>query len=263
VFAEPETGNFGLNNAANSLRDPSLLIGLDLDGFGGRMAYAWSTMLKYVRTGAPAYQQVFGLPFWDDLDAHPQIAKEFDDLIGPGGHGRPDPEVRVDGDWETVNTVVDVGGGTGALLAEILRNHPTVQGTLVDLPRTVARSSEIFENAGVTDRVTTVGQSFFEPLPRAADLYLLKSILNDWPDPGAAAILKCCAEAVNIDGRIVIVGGVSNDDAPGVIVIESVLLGGKQRTVTELRALAEEEGLEISKVGSRPTGEMLVECRLA
>jgi 2,7-dihydroxy-5-methyl-1-naphthoate 7-O-methyltransferase len=263
VFTEPETDRFELNNAANSLRDRTLLIGLDLDGFGGRMAYAWSTMLKYVRTGAPAYHEVFGLPFWDDLDAHPEIAKEFDDLIGPGGHGTPDPEVLVDGDWETVNTVVDVGGGTGALLAEILRNHPTAQGTLVDLPRTVARSREIFENAGVTNRVTTVGQSFFEPLPRGADLYVLKSILNDWPDPEAASILKCCAEALNTGGRIVIVGGVSNDDALGVIVIESVLLGGKQRTVTETRALAEDAGLEISKIGSSPTGGMLVECRLA
>jgi hypothetical protein len=216
-----------------------------------------------VRTGAPAYHEIFGLPFWDDLDAHPEIAKEFDEMIGPGGHGTPNPDVLVDKDWETVNTVVDVGGGTGALLAEILRNHPGVQGTLVDLPRTVARSSEIFEDAGVSDRVTTVGQSFFDPLPKDADLYVLKSILNDWPDPGAAAILKCCAEAVNANGRIVIVGGVSSDNAPGGIVIESVLLGGKQRTVTEMRALANGAGLEISKIDSRPTGGMLVECRLA
>jgi hypothetical protein len=195
------------------------------------------------------------------LDAHPEIAAEFDELIGPGGHGTPNPEVLVDGDWESVRTVVDVGGGTGALLAAILRNHHTVQGTLVDLPRTVARSSEIFKNAGVSDRATTVGQSFFDPLPQGADLYVLKSILNDWPDPEAAAILKCCAEAVNSDGRIVIVGGVSNDDSPAGIVIESVLLGGKQRTVTEMRALVNGAGLEISKVGSRPTGGMLVECR--
>ena len=64
--------------------------------------------------------------------------------MGPAGHGTPDPEVLIAGDWESVGSVVDVGGGTGSLLAEILRARPTVRGTLVDLPSTVARSGETF-----------------------------------------------------------------------------------------------------------------------
>jgi 2,7-dihydroxy-5-methyl-1-naphthoate 7-O-methyltransferase len=75
--------------------------------------------------------------------------------------------------------VVDIGGGTGSLLAEILWARPTVQGTLVDQPSTVARSGKIFQAAGVAGRVTAVGQSFFEPLPAGADLYLLKNVLSD------------------------------------------------------------------------------------
>src|SRR5712691_3474196 len=134
-------------------------------------------------------------PSWEDLDAHPDIVASFDALMGPPGHGTPDPEVLVTGGWESVRTVVDIGGGTGALLAEILRARPEIHGTLVDLPRTVARSSEIFEAVGVAERVTTVGQSFFDPLPSGADLYLLRGILNDWPDREATAILSRCAEA--------------------------------------------------------------------
>ena len=38
------------------------------------MAHAWGTLLDYVRTGQPAYQHVFGRPFWEDLEAHPEIA---------------------------------------------------------------------------------------------------------------------------------------------------------------------------------------------
>jgi 2,7-dihydroxy-5-methyl-1-naphthoate 7-O-methyltransferase len=71
VFQEPEPGRFSLNNGAWGLLDPSLRLGFDLDGIGGRMAYAWGTLLTYVRTGAPAYHEVFGLPFCEDLDAHP------------------------------------------------------------------------------------------------------------------------------------------------------------------------------------------------
>jgi 2,7-dihydroxy-5-methyl-1-naphthoate 7-O-methyltransferase len=121
VFLEPEAGQFSLNETARGLLDPSRRLGLDLEGIGGRMAYAWGSLLTYVRTGAPAYQEIFGLPFWDDLDTHPTIAASFDAHIGPAGHGAPNPDFQITGGWEPVRSVVDVGGGTGAMLAEILR----------------------------------------------------------------------------------------------------------------------------------------------
>src|SRR5262245_1443236 len=71
VFEEPAPGRFALNGAAEQLRDEGLRLGLDLDGIGGRMAYAWTSLLAAVRTGAPAYHEVFGRPYWEDLDAHP------------------------------------------------------------------------------------------------------------------------------------------------------------------------------------------------
>jgi len=136
------------------------------------MAHAWGTLLEYVRTGQPAYEKVFGRPFWEDLDAHPKIAADFDALMGPTGHGAPDFDIELTGGWERIRTIVDVGGGTGAMLASLLRRHSHVRGTLVDLPGTVARASAIIESAGVADRVTVEGQSFFDPLPAGADLYL-------------------------------------------------------------------------------------------
>ena len=168
---------------------------LDLAGIGGRMAHTWGTLLDYVRTGQPAYQQVFGRPFWEDLAAHPAIGAEFDALMGPAGHGVPDFDVELSDGWDTVRTVVDVGGGTGAMLASLLRRHPRARGILVDLPGTVARAGEIIESLGVAERVTAEAQSFFDPLPAGADLYLLKSVLNDWPDEPTVAILRRCAEA--------------------------------------------------------------------
>ena len=190
VFEETTPGRFALNQAARGFLDPAQRLGLDLAGIGGRMAHAWATLLGYVRTGSPAYHERFGLPFWEDLNAHSDIGASFDALMGPPGHGTPTLDFDITGGWAPVRTVVDVGGGTGAMLAELLREWPQIHGTLVDFPRTIALSGEIFQEAGVTDRVTTVGQSFFDPLPPGADLYLLKKILNDWPDRDAAAILK-------------------------------------------------------------------------
>jgi hypothetical protein len=255
VFEEPTRGRFALNDPARAL--------LDLDGFGGRMACAWGSLLQAVKTGSPAYHTVFGRPFWEDLNAHPDVAASFDALMGPAGHGTPDPEVLVSGGWETVRSVVDVGGGTGALLAEVLRARPTVRGTLVDLPRTVARSGATFQAAGVAERVTAVGQSFFDPLPGGADLYLLKNVLGDWPDREAATILKRCAEAARPAGRVVLLGGVApdGDGGPSPELLMLVLVGGKQRSLSEFRTLARAAGLEVHATGRQPSGRFVVECR--
>jgi len=164
VFEEPTPGRFALNEAALGLLDPAQQLGLDLSGIGGRMAYAWGSLLTAVRTGTSAYHEIFGLPFWKDLEEHPDIAASFDALMGPPGHGTPDPEVLVTGGWEEVKTVVDVGGGTGALLAEILRARPEIQGTLVDLPRTVAHASSILQAAGVDERVQNSRAELLRPV---------------------------------------------------------------------------------------------------
>jgi SAM-dependent methyltransferase len=263
VFEEPASGRFALNEPARGLLGPAGRIGLDLDGIGGRMAYAWGSLLSAVRTGAPAYHEVFGRPFWDDLQANPEVAASFDALMGPAGHGAPDPEVLVGGGWESVRTVVDVGGGTGSLLAAILRARPTVRGTLVDLPSTVARSSETFQAGGVADRVTGVAQSFFDPLPAGADLYLLKNVLGDWPDLEAQALLKRCAEAARPAGRVILLGGVSPDEGngPSPELLMMVLVGGKNRTLAEFRELAGAAGFEVHATGRQPSGRFVVECR--
>src|ERR1700745_469067 len=218
VFAEESPGRFACNQAAEQLASMPFL---DLDGIGGRMAHTWGTLLDYVRIGQPAYQQVFGRPFWEDLAAHPRIGAEFDALMGPAGHGVPDFDIELSGGWDGVRTVVDVGGGTGAMLASLLRRHPRARGILGVLRGRVPRPGEIIESSGVGDRVTVEGQSFFDPLPAGADLYLLKSVLNDWPDDPTGAILRRCAEAAGVAGpatttraTIAVLGGVSADEAP-------------------------------------------------
>jgi len=262
LFEEPAPHHFEVNDAARGLLEDGARLGLDLESFGGRMAHAWGTLLSAVRTGRPAYREAFGRDFWEDLAANPKIAASFDALMGPDGHGVPDPQVLIDpADWEWVRTVVDIGGGTGALLAEVLRSRPEIRGTLVDLPRTVARSGDVFRAAGVADRVTAVGQSFFDPLPGGGDLYLLKSILSDWPDREAQMILRRCAEAALPSGRVIILNGVGPDENPSPELLMMVLVGGKNRTLAEFRELAREAGLEVRAAARQPSGRFVVECR--
>jgi 2,7-dihydroxy-5-methyl-1-naphthoate 7-O-methyltransferase len=260
IFEEPFPGQFALNDDARVLLEPGARF-LDLHGFGGRMAYAWGSLLSAVKTGAPAYHEIFGLPYWEDLQAHPEIAADFDAMMGAAGHGIPDPNVLLSCGWDSVHTVVDVGGGTGTLLAEILRARPGVRGVLVDLPPTVARSQEVFKAAGVLDRVTTAGQSFFDPLPAGGDLYLVNRVLADWPDPEALAILRRCAEAARPKGRVVLLSGVSPDDVrtpPELLMM--VLVGGRSRSLKEFREMARAAGLEVLAAARQASGHFVVEC---
>lgn len=260
LFLEPRPGHFQLTDTGRSLLDPGTILGMDLEGFGGRMAHAWSTLLTAVRTGQPAYASHFGHDFWEDIHADPRLSADFDALLGPPGHGHPDPSVLLDPSaWPSIHTVVDVGGGTGALLAGILQANPHVHGTLVDLPSTVARSASIFASAGVTSRVTPHAQSFFDPLPAGADLYLLKSVICDWPDDAAVRILQRCAEAARpSNGRVVVFTG--EEASPSLLML--VLVGGKDRSLEEFRSLAARAGLAITAAGRQPSGRYhLVECR--
>jgi hypothetical protein len=250
VFEEPEPGRFALNDTSRQLLGGAFL---SLDGIGGRFAHAWNTLPAYVQTGRAAYAERFGRPFWDDLAAHPQLAAEFDALIGPAGHGAPNPDLQLRDGWDAITSVVDVGGGTGSMLTELLRVRPNLKATLVDLPGTVARAVD-----GPYERV---GQSFFEPLPAGADLYLLRSVLNDWPDEETDAILRRCAEATHAASRVVISGGVAPDDAPRRLEIEMVLLGGRTDTLAAFRERAARAGLEVIAAGPQPAGRFVVECR--
>src|ERR1700745_3317817 len=171
VFIEESPGRFACNQAAEQLASVPFL---DLAGIGGARAPPPGRPRPHPPPRAPpAYQQVFARPFWEDLAAHPAIGAEFDALMGPAGHGVPDFDIELSDGWDAVRTVVDVGGGTGAMLASLLRRHPQARGILVDLPGTVARAGELIESFGVAGRVTVEGQSFFDPLPAGGGLLLV------------------------------------------------------------------------------------------
>jgi hypothetical protein len=113
----------------------------------------------------------------------------------------------------------------------------------------------------VADRVTVAGQSFFDPLPAGADLYLMKNVLADWPDREAIALLTRCAEGIRPAGRLLAMGGVTDAEHADPELLMMVLVGGKNRTMTEFRELAAAAGLEVTGEGRNSAGRLMVECR--
>ncbi|MFE6063699.1 methyltransferase [Streptomyces sp. NPDC056431] len=213
-------------------------------------------MVDSIRTGGAAWESVFEKNLWESLAADEALSTSFDRTMSQHADilGRRLAETR---EWAAVDSVVDVGGGSGQLLANILREHAHVKGTVVDLPDTVGRAAEIFEAAGVSDRADVVGRSFFEPLPAGADAYLLVHVLHNWPTGEASKILRGCAEAAGTTGKVLVVDQVVDLEGHPAPFISTqrdlcmlVMVGGQERTAAEFEALGEEAGLRLVSVTS-------------
>jgi hypothetical protein len=126
VFARVEPDRFAMNEPARALLDTGQRRWLDLDGIGGRFAGSWAGLVDLVRTGRPVYERLFGRTFWDDLTEHRHLGESFDALMS-AGHGGPDHVPPLAGGWTAVRAVVDVGGGLGHVLANLLAAHRTCE----------------------------------------------------------------------------------------------------------------------------------------
>jgi hypothetical protein len=263
VFTEPRPGQFAANQTAAMLRtgEPGA-VWLDLDGFGGRMDLAFTGLAHTVRTGEPAWEQVFGLPFWDYLDANPAISASFDATMAVDGGNSAVAERY---DWAAVRHVADIGGGTGTLIAEVLQRNPRLRGTLADLPETAARAREYLAGLGLDGRCDVVGQSFFDPLPPGADAYLLNRVIHDWGDAAATAILRRCAEAAGSTGRVLVIESHASPGGDPAAFAEMnlrmlVLAGGRERTLDDYAALAADAGLRVTAVHDITERNLIIEC---
>ncbi|MGH8929838.1 MAG: methyltransferase [Egibacteraceae bacterium] len=223
---------------------------LDIDHVVGRAELSLVEILHTLRTGGPAYEGAHGRNLWDDLDGGVAVGgMEAFVRTNPGF----DADLIVDGyDWSAVESVVDVGGNSGALVSALLRAHPHLRATLVDLPCFARMAERSLELAGLADRCQVVGSSFFDPLPPGADVYLVSAILADWDDDRAIAILRRCAEAAG-DGGVVLLAEVHLSAAHADPVERTAValrleasMGNPDRTVSDLEALAAGAGLEVA-----------------
>jgi hypothetical protein len=267
VLEEPAPGTFALTPIGRLLEDGAgVRAWLDQDGFGARMDRAWPALLETVRTGKPCYVDVFGRPFWEDLDAHPPIRKSFDELMAAQSE-TIGPELAEHHDWSKVREVIDVGGGTGTLVASLARAHPHLRGTVLDLPATARAAADRFAREGLTERCRAEGISMFDPLPKGADVYTVAMVLGDWDDVEATAILRRCADAAGTSGHVLIVEHALPDDgaasSAAMDLLMLVLLGGRSRTLEQFRSIIAAAGLDLVQRHPVPSGRCVLECAAA
>ncbi|HVK84825.1 MAG TPA: methyltransferase [Kofleriaceae bacterium] len=241
VFALTPAGNYLRSDVPGSLVPWALSIGRDY------YWEAWGGLPEAVRTGECAFTQVHGQASWDWRATHPEDGAAFNRAMTSMSQ-RMASAVVMAHDFNRYRDVVDVGGGTGTLIAAILRRYRLPRGIVFDLPEAVDGAQAVLARSGFADRATAVGGSFFEKVPEGADAYVLQSVLHNWDDEHSIAILRTIRAAMRPEARLLVLEsevGPPNTGADVKFLDLNMLVihGSRERTREELAALLAGAGL--------------------
>jgi len=239
VFAEDEPGLFRNTEASEVLRQSGW------DDFAHLFGGAWMQAIAELGTaGEPTFPRVFDADFWSWLADHPEERAAFDRAMEQGKERRIE---RLAGlDWRGDETVVDVGGGNGANLVALLRRRTGLTGIVFDLPETVR------DEAAFGDRLTFVEGDFFESVP-TGEVYVLSTILHDWDDERAAAILRTIRASAPSGARVILLESVIQpgndpDGSKWLDLLMLALFGGRERDEAQWRKLLEGASFTIDSI---------------
>lgn len=252
VFTEPSPRRFANTPMSECLR-PGVPGSLHAGALMvGNLCYPALGELPYsVQTGRPGFDKCFGMPVFDYLAKNPEEGRLFDAAM-TSIHGGETPAMIEAYGFGAFTTIVDIGGGNGSTLIEVLGSAPRARGIVFDLPGVVERTTPIIAAAGLADRCRTEAGSFFEGVPRA-DAYILRHIIHDWDDAKSAVILQRCREAAAPGAKVLIVESVippGDEPHPGkwLDVIMLSVPAGRERTRAEYEKLLAKAGLRLSRV---------------
>ena len=259
IFAATDLCHLLRPGVEGNRRDWLLMSAIDL-------YQTWAHLGHSVRTGETATSLLYGTDSWTYRAQHPEQAARFDAGMSENARRRVAAFVATY-PLAGRRTVVDVGGGRGALLAGITRANPSVDGVLFDLPHVVAGTPNVLAAAGVADRIEIVAGNFFvDELPAGADVYVLCMVLHDWGDADAIAIVERCRAAMAADGVVllyerVLGDGATRDWEPYFSDLNMLQgPGGRERSESEWRDVLAAGGLTLRQVVPTEVGLSILEA---
>lgn len=252
MFSYSQDGYFGLNEISQLLTTahPQSMRGFVLhEDLARWQAYGF---MKYsVETGKPAFNYLFNKGYFDYIAQDAQRSEQFD--LGMATFSETENRSVAQGfDFSSYQFIVDVGGGVGGLLTEIIARHDA-QGVVYELPHLHDRAQDYVANHNLSNRIDIVQGSFLTSIVSGGDLYILKRILHDWDDATCLQILKNCVQAMHDDAKIVVFdcvvpNGNSYDISKDIDIIMMIIFGGKERTAQDFHDLFNQVGLQVTAI---------------
>jgi len=269
VFEEKEDGGFALTALGECLRadvpGSSRAMVLLFAGIG--IQDSWKDLEWCVRTGEPAYRKRGATDAFAEMAKDPAQAANFDAAMADFTKMTA-VAVAAAYDFTPLRTLVDVGGGNGALLLGILKAYAHLQGVVADRADVVERAKKEIAASGLGARCRAVAIDFFREVPGGADAYVLKHVIHDWDDERARTILANCRRVVPPNGRLLLVEGVyppridGSPESRGAAANDVNMLvstGGRQRSEAEFRSLYSAAGFRLTRIVPTPARASVIE----
>jgi SAM-dependent methyltransferase len=218
----------------------------------------WGRFLDAMRTGQPQTVPALGATIWNYYAQQPEEGAAFTNAMHGFTSGVAQEVARLV-DTSTAKLAVDIGGASGTLIHSLMTANPQLHGIILDLPDVVPSATAAAAALGLTERSRVLAGDFFASVPEA-DLYLLKHILHDWDHGQSVRILENCRRAMRPGGRVIVIelllGEISEPGpAPFMDLNMMVMLPGRERSLSEYRALLKQAGFRLDK--SSPTRSSL------
>jgi len=214
---------------------------------------AWGRLDHSVRTGKPAFDEVFGSDCFTWLQGHASSFAVFHQTM-TGLSAASGSAVAAAYDFSSVGKLVDVGGGQGTLLSMLIDHFPKLKGVLFDRPEVIESARDLLTAGGHQADIEAVAGDFFEAVPAGADAYLMKHIIHDWDDEHCVRLLSNCRRAMAPGGRVLIVDFVLSDRPEATVTklidLEMLVMtpSGRERTEQEFSSLLARAGLKFARL---------------
>ena len=269
IFKENPARTFSLTpvsealcaDAQNSMRDMALWL---TDPFHFEV---YAELGHSIRTGETVPEKIYGLSCFDYLAKDKEVGDRFNNaMTGFSAMVVAAALDEYDFSWLAGKTLVDIAGGHGRVITEILKKHPDVHGVLFDLEHVVAGAKPRIESQGLSGRCAVAHGDFFKAVPEA-DAYVMKHIIHDWDDERALLILKNIHRAARPGARVVLFEAVLTSGnephfAKWIDIEMLVLPGGRERTEQEYRKLFADAGFKVTKIMSTKSPLNVIEAVL-
>jgi SAM-dependent methyltransferase len=213
----------------------------------------YGALMHSVKTGKPAWDHVHSEPVFPYLfKTNTELGDIFNRAMTSYSHQSIGPVIEAY-DFSGAETIADIAGGFGHLLAAVLAANPKAKGVLFDMKEVLAGAPKMLDSYGVSDRVELVEGDFFSAIPVKADIYLLKHIIHDWYDDNNEKILRNIRESMPDDGKVLIIDAVvpeGNDPHFSKIIDLEMLMspGGVERTEAEFDELLNKSGFKLNRI---------------
>ncbi len=264
IFQETEEGYFDNTSKSKLLltqeNNPLYQSAL----FNGREAYqAWSRLSECITDGTDGFTKQFGM----DLFKYAENQAEFSDLFNQYASSTSKKRFETILNHQSFpekGQIVDIGGGHGHFMVQLLEQHPQLMGIVFDTSNVIQSTPQYENSPAIKSRLQFISGNFFEFVPKG-DFYILANILHDWDDASAIKILTNCRKQLNDNGKLLIIEKILSphgevDFSAWMDLNMLIMQRGKERTLSQYTTLLSECRFRIINLIHTQSNFDLIEC---